>query len=54
MRIEPGPHHDGVRFANGREITLQQLGPGVGATVIDDLTHECFVPKAARTLAEVA
>ena len=23
-------HHDGVRFKDGREILLQQLGPGIG------------------------
>src|SRR3954470_129744 len=27
-RLEKGPHHDGVRFANGAEVTLQDLGPG--------------------------
>ena len=27
-RIEKGFHHDGVRFANGAEVTLQ-AGPGV-------------------------
>jgi hypothetical protein len=36
-RLETGPHHDGVRFANGAEVTLQQLGPGVKACVIDEL-----------------
>jgi hypothetical protein len=28
-RLEKGPHHDGVRFANGAEVTLQALGVGV-------------------------
>ena len=28
-RLEDGPHHDGVRFGNGAEVTLQQLGTGV-------------------------
>jgi hypothetical protein len=36
-RLETGPHHDGVRFDNGAEVTLQQLGPGVKACVIDEL-----------------
>jgi hypothetical protein len=27
--LEKGPHHDGVRFVNGAEVTLQELGPGV-------------------------
>ena len=35
VRIEGPGHHDGVRFINGREATLQQLGPGVIADVID-------------------
>ncbi len=39
-RLETGTYRDGVRFANGREITLQQLGPGVRASVIDGLTSK--------------
>jgi len=39
-RLETGTYRDGVRFANGREITLQQLGPGVKASVIDALTSK--------------
>jgi hypothetical protein len=35
-RLESGPHHDGVRFTNGAEVTLQELGPGVKGYV-DDL-----------------
>jgi hypothetical protein len=35
-RLEAGLHHDGVRFANGAEVTLQELGPGVTGYV-DDL-----------------
>jgi len=31
-------HHDGVRFANGREVTLQELGAGVKGYVYDALT----------------
>src|SRR4029077_20751450 len=26
-RLEKGPHHDGVRFGNSAEVTLQELGP---------------------------
>jgi hypothetical protein len=36
-RLERGPHHDGVRFANGVELAFQQLGPGVKARVVDAL-----------------
>lgn len=39
IRIEAGPYHDGVRFANGSEVTLQQLGPGVTARVVDSLVE---------------
>jgi hypothetical protein len=56
-RIEGGPHHDGVRFNNGREITLQQLGPGVSASVIDALTRPVVpapAPKFERALEPVA
>jgi hypothetical protein len=28
-RLDNGPHHDRARFANGAEMTLQELGPGV-------------------------
>jgi hypothetical protein len=37
MRLEAGPHHDGVRFANGAEATLQALGPGLKAYLTDAL-----------------
>jgi hypothetical protein len=36
-RLEAGPHHDGVRFANGAEATLQALGSGVKAYLTDAL-----------------
>ena len=36
-RLEAGPHHDGVRFANGAEATLQALGSGVKAYLTDSL-----------------
>lgn len=36
-RIEPGPHHDGIVFENGAQVTLQQLGPGVQVMVVDAL-----------------
>jgi hypothetical protein len=37
-RLEGGPHHDGVRFSNGAEVTLQELGPGVKGYVDDALS----------------
>lgn len=47
VRVERGPHHDGIRFADGTEMTLQELGPGVTASVIDALTRP-VVPVARR------
>lgn len=38
VRVETGPHHDAFRFDDGRELTLQQLGPGIIAHVVDALT----------------
>lgn len=38
VHIEAGPYHDGVRFSNGAEVTLQKLGVGVKARVIDALS----------------
>lgn len=38
VRIEEGPHHDGIRLPDGTEVSLQRLGPGVGAVVVDALT----------------
>jgi hypothetical protein len=38
VRLEPGPYHDGLRFANGKEVSLQMLGPGVEACLVDALT----------------
>jgi hypothetical protein len=29
IRLEAGPRHDGIRFANGVEIALHRVGPGV-------------------------
>lgn len=37
-RLELGPHFDGVRFSNNVSVSLQQLGPGVTADVIDTLS----------------
>ena len=37
-RLEKGPYHDGVRFANGAEVTLQDLGLGVRGHLCDSLS----------------
>jgi hypothetical protein len=49
-RLEAGPHHDGVRFANGAEVTLQKLGPGVTGYV-DDLLSSFVWRKQAVEVA---
>lgn len=40
VRLEMGPFHDGVRFMNGAETTLQQLGAGVKGSVIDEVPEK--------------
>ena len=35
-RLEGGPHHDGLRFANGAEVALQKLGAGVKGYINSD------------------
>ncbi len=46
--LETGTYHDAVRFAKGAAITLQQLGPGVKARVINALK----APHKQRVTAE--
>lgn len=48
-RLELGPHHDGVRFANGSEVTLQQLGVGVIGSITDDLARARIEPEKAKS-----
>ena len=33
IRLDHGPYRDGLRFDNGRKLSLQQLGAGVGVVV---------------------
>ncbi len=47
-RLESGPYHDGVLFANGVEATLQQFGEGASATVLDALLSQ----RKERTVRE--
>ena len=39
VRLEHGPYRDGLRFDNGRKLSLQQLGPGV-AMIVTRLVEE--------------
>jgi len=45
-RLEKGPHHDGVRFTNGAEVTLQELGPGAKGYLYDNLVSPAWMPEA--------
>jgi hypothetical protein len=47
-RIETGFHHDGVRFGNGAEVTLQELGPGVKGYLQDALSSAIWKPITER------
>jgi len=49
-RRESGPHHDGVRFANGTMVTLQTLGPGVRGHVIDALLSHRWAKDIAEAI----
>jgi hypothetical protein len=49
-RLEKGPHHDGVRFANGAEVTLQELGNGVKGWIYDALSTPLPVRVTAEAL----
>jgi hypothetical protein len=46
-RLEKGFHHDGVRFANGAEATLQELGPGVKGYLYNALLSPVWTPETA-------
>jgi hypothetical protein len=50
IRLEFGPHHDGVRFANGAEATLQELGPGVKGYVYNALSSPIWTPERVETV----
>jgi hypothetical protein len=34
VRLDHGAYRDGLRFENGREVSLQQLGTGVGVSIM--------------------
>ena len=48
--LEAGPCHDGVRFDNGGQVTVQRLGPGVKGYVIDALLSPHWAPEMAEVL----
>ncbi len=51
VRMEPGPYRDGVRFENGKDVSLQQLGPGVDAYLIDTIEPmRSVTPREVETV----
>ncbi|MBX9741405.1 MAG: hypothetical protein K2X62_15125 [Beijerinckiaceae bacterium] len=40
VKLDRGSYRDGVRFANGKQISLQQLSAGVGVFVVSLLEAE--------------
>jgi hypothetical protein len=49
-RLEHGQHHDGVRFGNGVEVTLQELGSGVKGHVREALSSPVWMPETAEAM----
>jgi len=49
-RFEGKLHHDGVRFANGAEVTLQRLGPGVKAYISNALLSPLWKSERAEVM----
>jgi hypothetical protein len=47
-RLEKGPHHDGVRFANGAEVSLQELGRGVKGYLYNALLPPIWMSDTAE------
>jgi len=47
-RLEDALFQDGVRFANGKEISLQCLGPGVTVGLVDDLVTKPIIGRAKQ------
>jgi hypothetical protein len=48
IRLETGPHHDGVRFANSAEVSLQELGLGVTGYLHNTPLSSIWLPKTAE------
>jgi hypothetical protein len=49
VRLENRRHHDGVRFTNGSQISLQELGRGVTGYLTDALTESLRPPEKGNT-----
>lgn len=53
-RLDAGLYRDGVRFDNGKSVSLQELGPGVKAVIVDALVEPVPFEKAATPAFEPA
>lgn len=49
-RLESGLYRDGVRFANGKAVTLQELGVGVRAAIEDALVAPLPLDEAVAAV----
>ncbi len=52
-RIDNGRYHDGVRFANGAETSLQRLNPGITAALTRSLERPAWGFRPARAMETV-
>ena len=53
-RLDTGLYRDGVRLSNGRTLSLQELGPGIKAQVVDALADPLLVRPAGQRTREFA
>ena len=52
-RIDNGLYHDGVRFANGAETSLQRLNPGITAAITRSLERTAWGFRPAPAMETV-
>jgi hypothetical protein len=53
-RLEHGAYRDGIKFGNGKEISLQLLGSGVGVTLMAAAEKQQISRQRRETLEPVA
>jgi hypothetical protein len=53
-RLEHGAYRDGIKFGNGKEISLQLLGSGVGVTLMATAEKQQISRQRRETLEPVA
>ena len=47
VRLDHGAYRDGVRFRNGKDVSIQQLNSGVTAVVVQTMEIPHLIPKIA-------